>query len=272
MEIKPMLLQEIRIDSLAFDEYRNWFWQEKANGIRVIVHIKDGRISAVRNRRNYPCLHLYPELKELDFGKVNAILDCELCVFDKQHKSMFYGGINQRDKKLYEANVKKYPVTLVAFDLLYLNGVILFGHPYKERLRLLTENFKDTVNFEVVANIKNPKEYWENVVIPEGREGLVIKNPEAIYELDSRSKNYLKFKSYNQVDVIITGLEANPKGAKIFGKAIIDEKPIDIEAQFGGIENLKVGDVVPVEYLFIEGNKLIQPHKVKLWKKKNGDS
>jgi ATP-dependent DNA ligase len=270
MDIKPMLLHELRAEDIVFEDYKAWFWQEKHNGIRVIIHIKDGKITAVRNRQGRACFNLFPELKSVEFGKHTAILDGELCVFNNSHKSIFYGGINQRDKKFYTDHVSKYPVTFVAFDILFLDGKVLLNEPYKDRLSLLTENFKDTTSFEVIQNISFPKKYWSDVISLENREGLVIKNPGAVYELDTRSRNYLKLKNYNQVDVVIDALESNNKGTKIFGTALIDEKMIKVEAQFGGIEDLKIGQIVPVEYLFVEGDRLIQPHKIKYWENNVG--
>lgn len=271
-DVQPMLLTEIPADTDCFEKYKNWLWQEKQNGTRILLHIKDERAVSMRNRRQIPCLHLYPEIKEMRFeGVKNAIVDGEMCVFDDKQKSVFYGGINQRDKKLYdEMHIEKFPVVFVAFDLIYLNYTIMVKKPYSERYDFLRQFFSENKHFKLSENIENPKSYWEEKIVPEQREGLVIKNPDAMYEAGIRSKQYLKFKFYKQIDVEVINMEINNAGTKIYGKANLNGKQIEAECQFGGIFDLNVGDIVPVEYLDVVGNKLIQPHKVKGWK--NGDS
>jgi ATP-dependent DNA ligase len=266
--VEVMLLTELENEQreTAFDDYKGYFFQEKFNGHRALILIENEEIVSIRNRRDNACFHLYPELKELTFkGIKQAILDIEMCVFDNQGKSIFYGGINQRDKKLYQEHIKLYPITAVVFDILSLNDDVKVAFPYEERYKLLVDNFQNQEHFKIVENIANPKEYWDNVIVPQEREGLVIKNPKAYYEAGVRSKENLKLKNYKQVEVIIDNTEENPKGLKIYGKAVINGNNIEVEAQMGGIFNLNVGDKVPVEYLDIVGNKMIQPHKIKGW-------
>jgi len=266
-EVKPMLLTEIEFSPDVFSKYANWIFQEKQNGVRAIFHIKHGKITSVRGRRNNPLLHLFPELAELQLGDFEAIIDGELCVLDSTGKSVFYGGINQRDKKLHIENVKKFNATFVAFDLLYLNGEVVVDKPYSERLSLLKGVISDTTlqTFRVAENITNPQEYWVSKVVAENREGLVIKNPTGHYEVDTRSKNNLKLKNYKQTEVLIEKTEQNNAGTKIYGKATINGVDIEVECQVGGVkpESLKVGEKVPVVYLDIVGNRLVQPHKIK---------
>jgi len=213
---------------------------------------------------------LFPEFATLQLsGDFDAIIDCELIVADSTGKSVFYGGINQRDKKFYPENFKKFPATLVAFDVLYLKGQVIVDKPYSERYSLLKGVISDTTlqTFRVAENVANPKEYWDNVVVKENREGLVVKNPAGRYEVDTRSPNNLKLKNYKQIEVLIDKTEQNNAGIKIYGKVNINGVDVDVECQVGGKGmDLKVGEKVPVVYLDIVGNKLIQPHKVKGWK------
>jgi ATP-dependent DNA ligase len=262
-------LTEIEFTPDVFEKHKDWYFQEKENGVRVIGHFKHGKLSSVRGRRNNPLLHLFPELAELQLADFEGIIDGELIVADSTKKSIFYGGINQRDKKLHVENVKKFPATFVAFDVLYLNGQVLVDKPYSERLSLLkgvVANSDTAIQtFRVVENIANPKDYWDNKIVAENREGLVLKNPTGHYEVDTRSKNNLKLKNYKQTDVLIEKTEQNNAGTKIYGKATINGVDIEVECQVGGVkpESLKVGEKVPVVYLDIVGNRLVQPHKIK---------
>jgi ATP-dependent DNA ligase len=259
--IKPMLLTEIEQEKGVFEKYKDWIFQEKQNGDRAIISIQQGKITSIRNRSDSPLLHLFPELKELTFEGINsAIVDSEVCVFI-DGKSVFYGGINQRDKKLHDEKVKDYPITIVGFDLIYFDGKLLVGEAYAKRYDILKQMFKDNKHFKVAENISNPKEYWDRIIV-ENREGFVIKNPKARYEMGVRSKEYLKYKNYKRVEVKVEQIEGNPKGTKIYSTATINNNVVKVECQVGGNFDIKVGDTIKVEYLDIVGDKLIQPHKI----------
>jgi len=260
MTIKPMLLKEIDFDNCCFETYKNWFWQIKENGIRAVIHIKDNKITAIRNRNNIPVLHLFPELKELQFKFSEAILDSEIVVF-KDGKSVFYDGINQRSKSLKPKHIReKYPVSIVVFDVLKFEKDIVISKSYKERHNILQENIEDN-NLIKTAKNYDGKELWEKI-IKDNEEGIVIKNPMAMYEMDSRSSNCIKIKNYKVTDVSVSEVEPNSKGVKIFGTANIDSKEIKVECQFAGLDVI-VGDVVKVRYLDVFNSKLIQPHKIR---------
>jgi bifunctional non-homologous end joining protein LigD len=262
-EIKPMLLTEMEFTPDVWAKFGTWLFQEKENGIRAIGHFKNGKMTSMRGRRNNTLLHLFPEFTQLKLNEeCDAILDGEVIVADEKGRSMFYGGINQRDKKLHPENVPKFPITFVVFDVLYLKGQVVVDKPYSERLALIQTLFSDTANMRVVKNIENPKEYWENKVVKENREGLVIKNPNGKYEVDTRSKNNLKLKFYKIAQVIVDALENNPKGVKVSGHTA-DGLLAEVQWSSSGFENIKIGDTIPVEYLDVVNNKMVQPHKVK---------
>jgi len=268
-ELMPMLLQEVRFSDKVFKEYEDYIWQEKENGVRVMLHIKDGKISAVRNRRNKPVFHLYPELKELEFEKTSAVVDGELVVFQND-KSVFYGGINQRNKLNKEGAQESFPVTFVAFDLIYLDGDIKIELDYEERYELLHRIFHQHSgkHFMIADNINNPKRYWKEAIVPDGREGFVIKDPRSPYVPSSRSDKWLKIKNYKITELVVEQIETNVKGVRVSGKAKIGSLVCEVDCQYGGIYDIKLGDKLPVEYLDIVGNKLIQPHKPRGWKNK----
>jgi|PlaIllAssembly_1097288.scaffolds.fasta_scaffold22389_5 ATP-dependent DNA ligase len=271
MPIEVMLLDEVRFDDSVFDTYKDWIFQEKQNGTRVLLHIKDGKASAIQHRAGNPMLHLFPEIQALKFPDELAILDGEIVVFDDKQKSVFYGGINQRDKKLHTQNIKKFPVCFVAFDIIYHKGEVVINKPYAERYALLKHYSQYSCdNFKVVENVENPREYWANKIDKENREGFVIKNPKGLYESGTRSKNNLKLKNYKIVDVKVFKTETNPKGIKIYGTGTYKGEVVETECQFSGNNMVvNVGDILPVEFLDIINGKLVQPHKIIGWK--NGE-
>jgi bifunctional non-homologous end joining protein LigD len=196
-------------------------------------------------------------------GIKSAVLDCEVIV-EMDGKSKFYDGINQRRAVPTPERLKSFPVRAIVFDLLYIDGQSLIGKPYSERLALLSSKF---LGFEcdalkIVKNIDSPKEYWDNNIVSENREGFVIKDPKAQYYSGLRMACQLKLKNYKQENVIVEALETNNKGVKITGTTPSGIKG-EIQWSSCGFENIKVGDSIPVEYLDVVNNKMVQPHKVK---------
>jgi ATP-dependent DNA ligase len=151
----------------------------------------------------------------------------------------------------------------------FFNGSPIINKTCEERIALLNSNFKDMDGFQLAKPIQDPEKYWDNVIVPENREGFVIKDLKSLYYPDKRTDCWLKLKNYKRADVIVEALEPNPKGVKIIGKT---KEGIEGEIQWSsmGFENIKVGDAVEVEFLDIVNNKMVQPHKIKRFNYRRG--
>lgn len=253
MQIEPMLLTEVE-DETILD--KGWIYQEKHNGIRAIIHVKDHKIVGIRGRSNNPLLFCFPEFKDLRLEFDTAILDAEICVF-KNGRSVFYGGIDQRRSVPSPARLKELSATIVLFDILQCNGETLLNKPYKERLMMLNKYHWDN-GIRLVESSNDGRGLWARAKL-ENWEGIVVKDPNGVYELGKRSKQFLKLKNYKYVDVIVEKTEPNPKGTKIYAHAAIDGRDVAVECQRAGAFNINVGDNVRVKYLDIVGDRLIQP-------------
>lgn len=255
VEIKAMLLKETYDKSILEDATK--YFQIKENGVRAIVHIKGGKIVGIRNRRNSPILYQFPELKEISFPFDTAILDGEICVFNED-RSVYYGGIDKRrgdpDKKILE----DFPATLVVFDALKIDDEILVMKPYKYRHEKIEKISPDQERVRVAMNWTDGKAIW-NKVLRNNLEGVVVKDPNAPYELGKRSDKYIKLKNYKTADLTIDDIEPNDKGTKVFGKV----GDIDVECQLAGVFDVDVGSVQKIKYLDIVGKRLIQPTKIR---------
>ncbi len=257
-QIKPMLLKEVEDKNILRDDSK-WF-QVKENGVRAILHIKNHRIVGIRNRTNKPIFHIFPELKNVWFNCGMGIVDAEICVFNTEGKSVFYGGIDKRRSAPTKDTLNKYPATIVAFDVLKYDDEILVTKPYKERYNRLKEMLEYQSYATVAENYTSGIQLWDKVV-QEDLEGVVAKNPNSPYELGKRSENYIKIKNYKYTTVEVKDTEPNNKGTKVFGTTKINGEDIEVECQFSGEENIREGDQKKVKYLELAGNKLIQPTK-----------
>jgi ATP-dependent DNA ligase len=254
-EIKVMLLTEVW-DKSILDDTTKWF-QVKENGVRALIHIKDGKIVGIRNRSNNPIFYCFPEFKELTFPYKSAILDAEIVVI-KDGKSVFYSGIDKRRSYPSENVLKDYPATIVVFDALKINDESLIMKPYKYRYEKLSGI---STKIKVAENFYNGRELWEKVV-KENLEGIVIKDPNAIYEVDKRVKHQLKLKNYKITQITVDKSEQNEKGTKVFAKTNIDGVDLEVECQLGGVFGVENGTTHYIKYLDIYGNRMIQPTKV----------
>jgi len=254
--IKCMLLTETYDKSILEDNTK--YFQVKENGVRAIVHILDGKIVGIRNRNGSPILYQFPELKDISFPFNTGILDGEVCVF-QEDRSVYYGGIDKRRSAPTEHTLKEFPATLVVFDALKIEDEVLVMKPYKYRHELIGKNIGTFQNkYLKFAMNYTGKELW-NEVVEKNFEGIVVKNPMAMYELGKRSTQYIKLKNYKTTEITVDKIEPNDKGTKIFGKV----GEIEVECQLAGMFDVEVGSVQRIKYLDIVGNRLIQPTKVK---------
>ena len=257
MDIEPMLLSEVDDETILDKE---WIYQQKFNGVRAIIHVKDHKIIGIRGRSGNPLLFCYPELKEIDMPMKSGILDAEIVVL-KNGKDYFYGGVDQRRSVPSLSKLRDYPVTAIVFDAIQLNGEPLINVGYDKRLEKLEEfdwSGKKRWHLQLIESTPDGRQLWTRAK-EENWEGIVCKNPLGTYELGVRSKQFLKLKNYKFVDVIVDKTEPNPKGTKIYAKAEIDGVIIDVSCQRAGAFNINVGDNVRVKYLDIVGDRLIQP-------------
>lgn len=272
--VKPMLLNEDnlvidllldkeRLISYVEEKYKGWLFQIKANGVRGLISIKNGKITSIRGRNDCPILQNYPELKEVELPVKEALFDAEVVMLDEKGKSRYYNEYDG-NKRLTQAGiqlrsmsikgdeiVKKYPVSIIIFDVLKLDEELLITKPYKERYeRLLKINETDRV--KIAKNYTNFREIWDKV-LNEELEGVVCKNPSSVYEIDTRSKNYIKLKNYKITEAEVEDTELNEKGLKISGKTT---DKIDVEFQMSGVSEIKKGSLIKIKYLEkIEGEK-----------------
>lgn len=258
MQIEPMLLTEVDDANILNDSTK--IFQEKHNGTRAIIHVKDHKIVGIRGRSNNPLLYCFPEFKDVVLPFSTAILDGEVCVF-YDDKSIFYGGVDKRRSIPSDKVVKDYPATIVVFDVIQMEQDVLVYRPYKDRLAALQKYEWGTLSsgarIVLVESTNDGKALWTKV-LDENREGVVVKDPMGLYELGKRSKSFLKLKNYKFIDVKVEHVEANNKGTKIFGKVEVSGNVLDVECQVQN-KHVSIGEVVNVKYLDIVGNRLVQP-------------
>ncbi len=175
--------------------------EEKYDGERIQVHKQGSRIR-LYSRRLENITSQFPDVVEAVKKAImakNCVLDSEVMPVDEKGNLLPFQILMQRRRKYeIEKYIKKIPVALFAFDLLYLNGRSLIKIPYKKRYDLLKKSCKETKKFRfALQKICHDSECIEelfNKTVELGGEGIVIKSLQGPYEAGVRGWNWVKWK------------------------------------------------------------------------------
>ena len=176
----------------------------KYDGIRAQVHIsKDG--VKIFSRRLEDLTNNFPDvaksLKE-HFKGEEAIVEGECVAVDAETGFMqsFQEVTHRRRKHGMDDAVKRYPVRIFMFDMLYVDGRDMTLLPYLERRNAISEWFdiSDNIqmsNMKVVHSVAEAEEFFEDA-IGARCEGMMAKSisDESIYRAGSRGFLWIKYK------------------------------------------------------------------------------
>ncbi|MBV8517769.1 MAG: ATP-dependent DNA ligase [Acidobacteria bacterium] len=181
---------------------------DKYDGIRAQIHA-DGASVHIYSRTLDDVTHRFPELEEAARALgATFILDGEIVAFSD--RILPFAIIQKRlgrrvvsPKLLADA-----PVVFFAFDLLYLDGAVLFETPLRERLAKLRELVRGgAIRLGAQTPVRDAAHIDELFDAARGRanEGLVVKDPESIYTPGRRGKSWLKYKkALATLDCVVT--------------------------------------------------------------------
>jgi len=175
--------------------------EEKYDGERIQVH-KEGNKIKLYSRRLEDITLQFPDVVEAIKRAVKAkkcVIDSEVMPVDKKGNLLPFQLLMQRRRKYeVEAYVKKIPVALFAFDLLFVNGKSLIRESYKKRYALLQKYVREIgkINHALrkICNDSDCIEDLFNRTVERGGEGVVIKNLNGPYEAGVRGWNWIKWK------------------------------------------------------------------------------
>ncbi|WP_459202577.1 ATP-dependent DNA ligase [Methanococcus sp. CF] len=226
--IKPMLAQLTPSIEDAMIETKMPQFETKYDGARVQVHKSNGNVK-VYSRRLEDITNSVPELveeiKKIDIDEI--ILEGECVAMDLSNgKPRPFQDILRRFRRKYDIDkmAEKIALRIYFFDVLYYKKGLI-DTPLKNRREIL-ENLFGTNNWDTEIekiekeifsnkmlfssfklNSDNPKQVKEffNWSLSIGHEGIMIKNPDALYTPGSRVKTMYKVKpTLENLDVVVT--------------------------------------------------------------------
>lgn len=200
MFVSPMLLSKIN-SPFNGDEY---ITELKLDGIRLILSKFNNTIK-LYTRHNNEVTSKFPELLNLNIPD-GTVLDGEIIVTDSKGKPDFEAMMER-----FQSRKSGHRIQYCVFDIVYFEGKKL-ALPLYERKELLDSILEQTETVVKVQWMYGNGEAYFDLVKQQGLEGIVLKRAESKYQVNKRSKDWLKVINYQYVDTIITGLRKDDFG------------------------------------------------------------
>jgi bifunctional non-homologous end joining protein LigD len=210
-DIKPMLA------TLVAEPFHDpdWIYEVKWDGYRSLAYVNKGKVT-LSSRNNKPFTEkYYPITAAMKGWTVDAVLDGEILVIEKDGKANFSALQNWRSEA--DGHLVYY-----IFDLLWYEGKNIMELPLSERQAILKEILPtndDNIRLSQVFTV-NGLEFFE-AAKKMGLEGIMAKRRDSTYIADNRSKDWLKIKVNQRQEVVIGGFTKNSGSAKQFSSLLL---------------------------------------------------
>jgi DNA ligase-1 len=197
---------------------RQIIFEVKYDGARLQIHIKKNRPADIKlySRRLNEDAASMPDvvaaLRKAWKGG-DAIIEGEAVAFDPalEKKQPFQAVLMRLGRKYdIEEKAREIPLVLYLFDLLYDDGEDLMNVPQAMRRKRLEKLFRPTERVRmteaVVSDQPGTQQRFFKQAIKAGHEGLMAKDPDALYVPGRRTEHWMKLKpAFESLDVVVTG-------------------------------------------------------------------
>ncbi|MCL2691164.1 MAG: ATP-dependent DNA ligase [Candidatus Bathyarchaeota archaeon] len=203
--IRPMLAERLSSPEDILEKFNGKCLAEyKYDGERIQAH-KQGNNVSLYSRRLENISSQYPDVVELIKKQINAqevIFEAECVAVDMETGDMrpFQELMHRRRKYGIENAIEKYPISLFAFDLLFIDGKDLTREPLILRRAALEGAINKNIQLQIatqrtVNNCKELEDFFEQA-IEEGCEGLMCKSitKDSVYQAGNRGWLWIKYK------------------------------------------------------------------------------
>ena len=234
-----------------------WVHEVKWDGMRVLVDVSaagraDSRPLRIYSRNENDITVSFPELHDLAEVGGDFLLDGEVVALGEGIPT--FGALQDRmhvrDAARARRLAERNPVTLIAFDLLRLDGEDLTARPLSERRELLVGLGLDGVAWQV------PPTYDDGQMLldaaeQQGLEGIVSKRLSSRYRPGQRSREWLKFPIRPTGSWVVGGYRHEIGSDHRIGAVLVGEPTADgllfrgrVGSGLGGKAARTVGDLL----------------------------
>jgi len=215
--IRPMLAQNAaNVKEALVEMGGKAAFEIKYDGARVQVH-KDGNRVVIYSRRLENVTKSIPEVVDAVLESVKpekAIVEGELVAVGEGGKPRPFQYVLRRFRRKYniEEMIKKIPLELNLFDVLYVDGDGMIDTPFSERRKkleeIISQNERIRLAEQLVTTSADEAEEFYQRALELGHEGLMAKRLDSVYEPGNRGKKWLKIKpTMEDLDLVIIGAE-----------------------------------------------------------------
>jgi DNA ligase-1 len=209
--VQPMLAGTAESEAEALAELGEAALEYKLDGARVQIHKKGDEVR-IYSRRLNEVTPAVPELVEW-----SRSLPAEELIVEGEAIALrpdgtphpFQTTMRRFGRRLEVERVREtVPLTLVLFDLLYLDGAILIDRPYRERIALLDGAVPPALVVpRLVTGSLEAGAAFLRQSLDRGHEGIMVKALDAPYEAGQRGRRWLKVKPVRTLDLVVLAAE-----------------------------------------------------------------
>ncbi len=188
-------------------------FEYKYDGARVQIHKQRNEVR-IFSRRLTDVTRSLPEVVEAIKANIKAdevIVEGEVIAVNDGGQPIPFQHLMRRFKRVREVRdmVKKIPLRLYLFEILFLDRESLIALPYLQRRKVLAENVGEiALTTQIVTEKEKQAEDFLNEAMDAGHEGVIAKKLNGIYTPGTRGKRWLKIKPVLEpLDLAITAAE-----------------------------------------------------------------
>ena len=205
----------------------NMVSETKWDGTRIWAGKYEGEPFVI-NRRNVDYTDRLTEIVAALEGiaSEDVIFDGEAVVFDANGRTNFKGSQSRcsTTNVAKQALAKlKYPLVMMSFDLIRLDGKDIRNHQWQSRNALLRDLLKESLQETVrltVSHYDDKREHF-NEAVSLGEEGVIVKDIHSVY-VGKESRSWRKVKHWNPERCIVVGYtEGTGAREEFFGSLIL---------------------------------------------------
>jgi len=209
--VQPMLAGTADSEAEAVAELGECGLEFKLDGARVQIH-RRGEEVRIYSRRLNEVTPAVPELAEraLSLPATELILEGEaIALRPDGTPHPFQTTMRRFGRRLEVERVREtLPLTLVLFDLLFLDGASLIDRPYRERIALLDQAVPpELVVRRLITGSAETAAAFLREALDQGHEGIMAKALDAPYEAGQRGRRWLKVKPVRTLDLVVLAAE-----------------------------------------------------------------
>lgn len=231
-EVAPMLATLV---DKPFDS-DEWLYEIKWDGYRAVAFMNEGDVTLKsRNNKSFS-EKFYPVQQELSKLKLDAVLDGEIVVLDKDGKAAFGKLQNWRSESDGE-------LVYYVFDLLWCQGRDLKELPLTDRRAILSQILPKSDIIMLSQEFHTSGIEFLEAARNMDLEGIMAKRKDSVYQTKNRTKDWLKIKANKRQEVVIGGFTINDDTKKAFSSLLVgvyDNKKLIYSGKVGTGFNTKM--------------------------------